>query len=124
MPRIASRRAWAVNWLGLWLVLAALVSQGFVQSHVHGTTAPAVGKHIQGSATVARQAWERASVSDECPLCQELSLDGLWLAPPGVELAAPTVSSFVDAIIVTAALVRVRPSHDWRSRAPPAARRT
>jgi hypothetical protein len=54
-----------------------------------------------------------------CPICQEILHSGQFITPTAALLVLPTVAVSIIKIVVDIPIVAERPSHAWRSRAPP-----
>ena len=113
------RASWAAV---LFAVLLAFSWQSFVtQTHAHfDADTQIVADSGQASAAVRPDTGKRSSDAPaDCPICQEIGHDGFYLLPTLAMLEAPRRVPIWQA--VTTPFVRAvrKPSHIWRSRAPP-----
>jgi hypothetical protein len=56
-----------------------------------------------------------------CPICQEILHSGQFVTPTAAILLLPAVAVSVIKIVADIPVAAQRPSHAWRSRAPPKA---
>jgi hypothetical protein len=54
-----------------------------------------------------------------CPICQEIAHTGQFLTPSAAALLLPVLAISIIAVVTAIPLSAQRPSHIWRSRAPP-----
>ena len=113
------RASWAAV---LFAVLLAFSWQSFVtQTHAHfDADAQIVADTGQAGSTARPDTDKRSSDAPaDCPICQEIGHDGFYLPPTLAVLEAPQPAPTWQA--VTTPFVRAvrKPSHIWRSRAPP-----
>ena len=106
----------------LFAALLAFSWQSLVtQTHVHFETgARGIAASGQANSAAHVDTGKRSSNTPaDCPICQEIAHDGLYLLPTLALLEAPRPSP-IWRTIATPLLFAVRkPSHAWRSRAPP-----
>jgi hypothetical protein len=100
------------------LVLLAFVFQSYaLQTHIHaGATHPAISSRVPASG--------KGPVSNspmECPLCQALAHDGIFLEPAAVLALFFGAGWFVAVPKPHAAHSPGTAMHAWQSRAPPRA---
>ncbi|HTT98376.1 MAG TPA: hypothetical protein VMF58_10025 [Rhizomicrobium sp.] len=56
-----------------------------------------------------------------CPICQEILHSGQFVTPTAAVLLLPTATVSIIKIVADIPVAAQRPSHAWRSRAPPKA---
>ena len=54
-----------------------------------------------------------------CPICQEIAHTGQFVTPAAAVLLLPAVAVSIMQIVADIPVAAQRPSHTWRSRAPP-----
>jgi hypothetical protein len=120
------------------LAFLAIAIQSFViQTHIHISQGAGRGESVSLVSLVAAAVTDRASVADDqgvprdkypinedpsnCPLCQEFSHSGQFVASAAV-LAALPFTVTVNFIVFEEALPAfIAVTHIWRGRAPPVA---
>lgn len=113
-------RAW---WATILLAtLLAFSWQSFVtQTHVHFDTDAHMAA-FSGQASSAARSDKGKGSSDtpaNCPICEEIAHDGLYLLPTLAVLEAPEPAPVWQAVATPIVRAVRKPSHAWRSRAPP-----
>lgn len=106
----------------LFAVLLAFSWQSFVtQTHAHfATGAQIVTDSGQASSTARTDTGKRSSDAPaDCPICQEIGHDGFYLLPTLAVLEAPQPAPLWQAVTISFVRAALKPSHIWRSRAPP-----
>ena len=109
-------------------VLFAVLWQSFVvgaYGHAHRAaasmaqvTAPHGGAVAHGHRAASGDEPGRQE-SDDCPICREITHDGVFLLPEIAAVHAPEPETLWRATRPTAHADRSGRSHAWRSRAPP-----
>jgi hypothetical protein len=99
----------------LFLVFALCWQAGVVRAHVHEASsfAAVFAEHR------AHPPSRSGDAGQDCPICAEETAAGVYLAAAPPVLAAPAPAIRWQAAIVADPAIRLRRSHDWRSRAPP-----
>ncbi|MEP9357722.1 hypothetical protein [Sphingomonas sp. KR3-1] len=114
------RARWAAV---LLTALLAFCWQSFVtQTHLHFEPA-AYGAAVSGQASPAAVRSDTGKNSSDtpatCPICQEIAHGGLYLLPTPVALTPPEPAAAWQAVAASLVDAVRKPSHAWRSRAPP-----
>jgi Protein of unknown function (DUF2946) len=127
------------QWLMVLVAFLALTIQSFVvQTHIHipqgagktqtlsvitlASTANGKGETVDThSANAPRDKYPINEDPSNCPLCQEFSYSGQFVANAAV-LATLPVAAAVSFIVFTVSLPSLlRAAHNWQGRAPPSA---
>jgi hypothetical protein len=115
----------------MWLALAALIIQVLVvQTHVHIPQVTGKAQGVDLITSVAGIAGDQSGstprdkypVSEDpwnCPLCQELSYSGQFIASTAILVSLPCFIAVRFIVFSEAIPSFFTVSHSWRSRAPP-----
>ena len=107
------------------ILLAALLAfswQSFVtQTHVHFGADAHMAAVSGETSSAARHDTGKGSPDTpaNCPICEEIAHNGLYLLPILAVLEAPEPAPVWQAVTALRARAVRKPSHVWRSRAPP-----
>jgi len=106
----------------LWVFVLALLGHSIAtQAHIHLGTPDAGASARPGAALLSGKfAGDR---SGECLICWEKAQAGTYLAPAAAVFASGAAIMFAIGLSRLADLACRAHRHDWRSRAPPSARR-
>src|SRR5215472_16696504 len=117
--------------VAMWLALVALVIQVLVvQSHIHipqatgkaqsiNLVTPVAGVAGDPSGSIPRDKYPVSQDPWNCPLCQELSYSGQFVASTAILVSLPCFIAVRFIVLSEAIPSFFTLSHTWRSRAPP-----
>lgn len=110
-------------WLAVLLAtLVAFGWQSFVtQTHIHFVRDRSDAAMRAGAAAPSHIARRQApsDTPEDCPICRDMAVAGHYLSPAAVLIVAPAVVAVWRTVAAPLTPARTRPSHAWRSRAPP-----
>lgn len=129
-PRAASmrlRRPSASFLLALVTIFALWWQSTLVETHIHALPAPILSApttNLSLASTAGAHADETHQHSspqgpDNCPICHERRMAGLYLWPTLMALVVPALPVFWARPAALRTMHRDARSHNWQSRAPP-----
>lgn len=133
LARAPSPSLWAMIAIGF---LALFLQSFVVQTHIHipqGATgkaqtvslitlaAAAVDRAVPSDAKGPRDRFPITEDPSNCPICQEVTHSGQFVASAAILAALPVTATFSFIVFTEAAPYIFAASHTWRGRAPPKA---
>jgi hypothetical protein len=109
------------DWLRMAWLAALLVALSWqsvlLQSHVHVPATPAFGTDQQAGHSSGEHRSPLAP--DNCPICDEIDVAGVYTLGTSIILVEPVVHAFWFGAEAQPQSVDGAPAHHWHSRAPP-----
>jgi hypothetical protein len=120
-----SRRetAWRLA-ISMFVMLAFSLQSYITQTHIHLKADTFSSYSKLSNETGKQNPLDKFPANGDpanCPICQEILHSGQFVTPTAAVLLLPTVAVSIIKIVADIPVAAQRPSHAWRSRAPPKA---
>lgn len=107
--------------ISLFVMLAFGLQSYITQTHIHlaPDSTASYAKLLSQSGKEKQDKFPANGDPANCPICQEILHSGQFVTPAAAVLLLPTVAVSIIKIVADIPATAQRPSHAWRSRAPP-----